>query len=70
MYENVNTLFDYIRDAGICHTSRVSDRARDDNVTIRLRKNDIESALKSAGFSKVKTDHHKSKPWITVIAKK
>ena len=31
---------------------------------------DIESALKSAGFSKVKTDHHKSKPWITVIAKK
>jgi len=31
---------------------------------------DIEAALKSAGFSKVKVDHHKSKPWITVIAKK
>ncbi len=31
---------------------------------------EIETALKSAGFSKVKSDHHKSKPWITVIAKK
>ncbi|MCR4761972.1 MAG: class I SAM-dependent methyltransferase [Lachnospiraceae bacterium] len=31
---------------------------------------EIEAALKSAGFSKVKSDHHKSKPWITVIAKK
>ena len=30
----------------------------------------ITDALKAAGFSKVKTDHHKSKPWITVIAKK
>ena len=30
----------------------------------------IEDALKAAGFSKVKTDHHKSKPWIAVIAKK
>ena len=31
---------------------------------------DIETALKNAGFSKVKSDHHKSKPWITVLAKK
>jgi hypothetical protein len=31
---------------------------------------EIERALKGAGFSKVKTDHHESKPWITVIAKK
>lgn len=31
---------------------------------------EIEAALKNAGFSKVKADHHKSKPWITVIAKK
>jgi ubiquinone/menaquinone biosynthesis C-methylase UbiE len=31
---------------------------------------DIESALISAGFSKVKIDHQRSKPWITVIAKK
>ena len=30
----------------------------------------ITDALKTAGFTKVKTDHHKSKPWITVIAKK
>lgn len=31
---------------------------------------EIESALKSAGFSEVKADHHPNKPWITVIAKK
>ncbi|MBQ3795718.1 MAG: class I SAM-dependent methyltransferase [Butyrivibrio sp.] len=31
---------------------------------------EIEEALKEAGFSKVKSDHHESKPWITVIAKK
>ncbi len=31
---------------------------------------EIEGALKDAGFSKVKSDHHKSKPWITVIARK
>ncbi len=31
---------------------------------------EIEEALKSAGFSMVKSDHHKSKPWITVIARK
>ena len=31
---------------------------------------EIEVALRSAGFSKVRSDHHKNKPWITVIAKK
>lgn len=31
---------------------------------------EIEDALKSAGFSNVKSDHHNSKPWITVIARK
>ncbi len=31
---------------------------------------EIESALKVAGFSRVKAHHHKSKPWITVLAKK
>ena len=31
---------------------------------------DIEAALKAAGFSEVKSDHHPSKPWITVFAKK
>ena len=31
---------------------------------------EIAAALKEAGFSKVKSFHHKSKPWITVIAKK
>ena len=31
---------------------------------------EIESALISAGFSEVKSDHHKSKPWITVVARK
>lgn len=31
---------------------------------------EIEEALKSAGFSKVKSTHHVNKPWICVIAKK
>ena len=31
---------------------------------------EIESALKRVGFSKVKKYHHERKPWITVIAKK
>ena len=30
----------------------------------------ISDALKAAGFSKIRTDHHNSKPWITVLAKK
>ena len=30
----------------------------------------IEAALKSAGFTTAKTDHHEKKPWITVIAEK
>ncbi len=31
---------------------------------------EIETALKSAGFTKVSSDHHVSKPWITVLARK
>ena len=30
----------------------------------------LTSALKSAGFSEVQADHHPSKPWLTVLAKK
>ncbi len=31
---------------------------------------EIKRALVAAGFSMVKTDHHGSKPWITVLARK
>ena len=31
---------------------------------------EIEAALKSAGFSQVKREHHPSKPWIAVLARK
>ncbi len=31
---------------------------------------EIEAALKNAGFSETKSDHHPSKPWITVLARK
>ena len=31
---------------------------------------EIEAALKAAGFSEVMSDHHSSKPWITVLARK
>ena len=31
---------------------------------------EIEAALRSAGFSDIKSDHHPSKPWITMLATK
>ena len=31
---------------------------------------EIEQALLENGFSAVQTDHHDSKPWITVLARK
>ena len=31
---------------------------------------EIEASLLNAGISEVKTDHHPSKPWITVLARK
>ena len=31
---------------------------------------EIKAALKAAGFSEVKTDHHPRKPWIAVLARK
>ena len=31
---------------------------------------EIETALRAVGFSEVTSDHHPSKPWITVLAKK
>ena len=31
---------------------------------------EIEAALKAAGFSEVTSDHHPSKPWLTVLARK
>ncbi len=31
---------------------------------------EIEAALKAAGFSAVRSGHHPTKPWITVLAKK
>ncbi len=31
---------------------------------------EIEKALRAAGFSEVSCDHHPSKPWIAVLARK
>ena len=31
---------------------------------------EIEAALKAAGFSKVKYTHHKKNPWIAIVATK
>ena len=39
-------------------------------VTNSKNKEEIEDALIKAGFSKVNTNHHETKPWITVIAEK
>ena len=58
----------------------VNEATGDDQTSLKYEKmvdgmkchtvNEIESALSVAGFSKIKTDRHKSKPWVTVIAKK
>ena len=58
----------------------VNEATGDDQASLKYEKmvdgmkchtvNEIESALSVAGFSKIKTDRHESKPWITVIAKK
>lgn len=31
---------------------------------------ELEAALRAAGFSQVKSDHHPSKPWLTVVARR
>jgi len=31
---------------------------------------EIEAALKAVGFSEVRSNHHPSRPWITVLARK
>ena len=36
----------------------------------KLVRHNIAAALKAAGFSKVKADHHPNKPWLTVLAEK
>lgn len=33
-------------------------------------KEEIETALKKAGFSQIESEHHKNKPWLAVIAQK
>ncbi len=33
-------------------------------------KEEIEAALKKAGFSQIESEHHKNKPWLAVIAQK
>lgn len=58
----------------------VNEATGDDQASLKYEKmvdgmkchtvNEIESALSVAGFSKIKTDRHESKPWVTVIAKK
>lgn len=51
-----------------------------DPTSVRFEKNidgmknytaeEIEAALKAAGFSEVTSEHHPSRPWITVLARK
>ena len=59
----------------ICHesdgndpTSQKFEKIIDGMKNYRLE--EIEAALKAAGFSEVASDHHPSKPWVTVLAMK
>jgi hypothetical protein len=31
---------------------------------------ELENALRTVGFSEVTSDHHRSKPWIRILARK
>lgn len=52
------------KDAASLHYAKIIEGMK--NYTI----DDIEKALKEAGFSHINSDHHSSKPWITVLAEK
>lgn len=43
---------------------------KEGGVFMIVNESDGKDALRAAGFSKVKTSHHKSKSWITVLARK
>ena len=36
----------------------------------KMTAEELEAALREAGFSEVSTDHHGRKPWICVLARK
>ena len=52
IYNSVNELFDFITNSRIIHASKVVDRARCDNVIVRLDSNDYEGAKKIFNFIK------------------
>lgn len=59
----------------ICNESDGTDEAgtRFENIIEGMKcytPDQIDTALKKAGFSEVKSDHYPSKPWITVLARK
>lgn len=69
IYENVNELFDFITNGKMIHASKVADRARTDNVIVRLRLDDFESALKIIEFVNKRFPNflNKSNPFIPTI---
>ena len=64
----------FIKTAAIVPSIRVADPKYNAGKIIDGMKNytseEIEAALRAAGFSEVTSDHHPSKPWITVLARK
>lgn len=71
LYEGVNQLFDYVADSKINHISKVSKKVRNDNVIVRLDKNDSESASKIIDYisnnSFIKSGLNKVNPFVPTI---
>ena len=71
LYEGVNELFDFIANEGIIHQSKVASFTRIDNVIVRLRKGDWESAFKIIDFINnnkyLKTGLNKNNPFVPSI---
>ena len=71
LYEGVKQLFDFIDREGIQHQSKVGQNMRIDNVIVRLKKGDVDSALKIIDFINnnryLKTGLNKNNPFIPTI---
>ena len=71
LYQGVNELFDFIRNQGIRHISKVAQEKRSDNITVRLDAADEESAQKIIEFVNsnpiLKEGLNKTNPFVPTV---
>ena len=71
LYEGANILFDYIESLGVSHVSKIAQEIRSDNVIVRLKKDDYDSAMKIIDFvtnnQYLKNGLNKTNPFIPTV---